>query len=86
MTPEEVEVLQIFNELLKAATVDGAKKRALGLKPSWKIDEHKAAMLRHLKRWRQGEKHDKDSGASPLVHVAWRALAIAAQEKYEFKI
>ena len=80
MTHEEVEVLQIFNELLKAATVDGAKKRILGLKPLWKIDEHKAAMLRHLKRWRRGEKTDKDSGAHPLVHCAWRALAIAYQE------
>ncbi len=31
-------------------------------------------------KWKQGELHDKDSGAHPLVHAAWRCLAIACSE------
>ena len=76
-------VLDVFVELLRDATKDGGRKRAAGLKPPWWVDpSHKAAMWRHLDRWRDREMHDADSGAHPLVHVAWRALAIAYQETY----
>ena len=83
MTAEQYEILGTFYELLRAATVDGAKKRAAGLKPSWKIDaSHEAAIFSHLNKWKHGEKVDPDSGAHPLVHLAWRALAIAWQETH----
>jgi len=80
-TPEQAEVLGHFMLMLKAATGDGGKKRAAGLKPSWKVDpSHEAAMFSHINKWKHGEKVDKDSGVHPLVHLAWRALAIAFQE------
>ena len=37
-------------------------------------------MFSHLNAWKHGVKHDKDSRVHPLVHLAWRALAIAWQE------
>lgn len=79
---EQNEILGTFLDLLEGATADGAGKRASGQKVLWKIDPgHEAAMLRHLARWSQeGETADADSGCHPLVHVAWRALAIAWQE------
>ncbi len=88
MSPEEwtpaepEEIIAIFSGMLRAATGDGAAKRRAGTKVSWKVDPgHEAAMERHWDRWEyEGEKVDKDSGAHPLVHVAWRALAIAWQE------
>ena len=81
MTPEQAEVLMIFNDLLRSVTADGGRKRAAGLKPSWKIDEsHEAAIFSHLNKWKHGEKVDPDSGVHPLVHLAWRALAVAWQE------
>lgn len=79
---EPEEIIQIFSEMLRVVTGDGANKRRAGTKPSWKVDPgHPAAMYRHLTRWEQGVKADKDSGANHLVHVAWRALAIAAKEQ-----
>ena len=81
---EQDEVLDTIRQMLAWATRDGGVKRAAGLKPSWKVDEsHKDAMYRHLQRWEYGEGADKDSGAHPLVHVAWRALALAWQESMD---
>jgi hypothetical protein len=83
-SPDEPgEVNEIFAEMLKAATGDGAKKRQAGTKPSWKIDPgHETAVFSHLHRWKNGEAVDPDSGAHPLVHAAWRLLAIAFQETH----
>ena len=39
-------------------------------------------MFSHLSKWKHGDLKDKDSGSHPLVHLAWRALAIAYQETY----
>lgn len=78
---EQDVVLSIFAELLGSATKDGGAKRARGEKPPWWRDgSHEAAMFSHINKWKHGEKADKDSGAHPLVHLAWRALAIAYQE------
>ena len=80
-TPEQQEVLQSFLDLLSGVTKDGGRKRKAGLKPSWKVDKsHEAAIFSHLNKWKHGEQADPDSGAHPLVHLAWRALAIAYQE------
>lgn len=81
MNEEQKEVLSIFMRLLESATTDGGRKRQAGLKPSWKIDTtHEAAIFSHLNKWKHGEKVDPDSGAHPLVHMAWRCLAVAWQE------
>ena len=83
MTPEQAEVLGWFTHMLTSATADGGRKRAKGEKPSWKVDpEHEPAIYSHLHKWKHGIKVDPDSGAHPLVHLAWRALAIAWQETY----
>jgi hypothetical protein len=80
VTDEAVEIIDEFTNLLLGPTGDGQVKRGRG-KPFWKVDPgHADAMLRHLHRWDRGEKTDPDSGSHPLVHVAWRALAIAYQE------
>jgi len=80
-TAEQAEVLGTFNELLSGPTGDGGNKRARGEKPSWKIDtSHFGKALGHLDRYQKGEKFDKDSGCHPLVHVAWRLLAVAYQD------
>jgi len=74
-------VIDTFTNMLDAATKDGGRKRAAGIKPPWWEDQaHEAAIYSHLNKWKHGEKADKDSGAHPLVHLAWRALAIAYQE------
>ena len=76
-------VLEVFGAMLKAATGDGGKKRAAGLKPPWWRDPaHEAAIFSHLNKWKHGETADPDSGAHTLVHLAWRAMAIAYQETY----
>jgi hypothetical protein len=78
---EAIDVLVKFVNLLLAVTADGGKKRADGLKPHWSVDtSHQAALFSHLSKWKHGERRDADSGAHPLVHLAWRALAIAWQE------
>ena len=80
-TREQAEVLEAFAGLLLAAGADGGRKRAAGVKVSWTIDrEHRRGIYSHLGRWQEGERIDADSGAHPLVHVAWRALAVAWQE------
>lgn len=78
---EQDVVVKVFADMLWAVTKDGGKKRARGDKPEWWRDgSHEAAIFSHLNKWKHGEKTDKDSGTHPLVHLAWRALAIAYQE------
>jgi hypothetical protein len=68
-------------EELRKATGDGSKKRQTGEKPAWYLDKsHEGAIFSHLTKWKRNELVDPDSGAHPLVHVAWRCLAIACQE------
>lgn len=76
-------VLETYGRLLAKVTGDGSKKRQAGLKkPWWRDQSHQAAIFSHLSKWMHGERVDRDSGAHPLVHLAWRALAIAYQETY----
>lgn len=80
---EQQAILAVFSRMLQAATADGGRKRVAGLKPPWYRDSaHEAAIFSHLNKWKHGEKRDPDSGHHPLVHLAWRALAIAYQETY----
>lgn len=75
------DILARFMEELKKPTADGKKKRSGGNKPPWyEDDSHEAALFSHLRKWKAGELVDPDSGAHPLVHAAWRLLAIACQE------
>jgi len=78
----EVDVLlDVFMEMLRHPSGDGRKKRKAGDKPPWwRDDSHEAAMFSHISKWKHGEKIDKDSGTHPLVHLAWRSLAVAYQE------
>lgn len=82
--PTEQEAIQAeFRQMLWAVIADGGRKRAAGRKPHWTVDpDHAAALQRHLNRWDRGELRDKDSGAHPLVHAAFRCLAIAYQETH----
>lgn len=82
--PAEQDVItEEFTKMLRACTRDGAKKRKKGEKLPWWCDPtHEAAIFSHLNKWKHGELIDKDSGAHPLVHLAWRALAIAYQETH----
>lgn len=76
-------LIEVFKDMLWSVTKDGGNKRARGEKPPWWKDQaHEAAIFSHLNKWRHGELADSDSGAHPLVHLAWRALAIAYQETY----
>jgi len=78
---EQEDVLARFMAELRRPTGDGAAKRQAGSKPPWyRDDSHEAAIFSHLTRWKRGELVDPDSGAHPLVHVAWRCLAIACRE------
>ena len=82
-TEEQRELLQAFVEMLNEVSKDGGRKRAAGQKPSWKNDKsHEGAIFSHLTKWKKGELHDDHSGQHPLVHMAWRALAIAWQETH----
>ncbi len=80
-TCERNDVLYRFAEELEKATGDGSKKRQAGEKPPWyRDDSHEGAIFSHLMKWKRGELVDPDSGAHPLVHAAWRCLAIACSE------
>ena len=80
---EQDRVITTFTKMLREVTKDGGKKRAAGTKPPWYLDKsHEAAIFSHLDHWKHGIRIDPDSGAHPLVHLAWRALAIAHQETY----
>lgn len=81
MGVEQDDLLQRFIKELQKPTGDGAKKRSKGDKIPWHLDDsHEAAIFSHLKKWKQGEHVDPDSKAHPLVHAAWRCLAIACKE------
>ncbi len=83
-TPEQAEIMAEFTDLLNQASQDGGRKRARGEKVDWRVDPgHTQAMYRHLQRWEDGQEADLDSGTHPLVHLAWRALAVAWQETNE---
>lgn len=76
-------VVETFAEMLKAPTGDGSVKRQRGEKPPWWRDgSHEGAVFSHITKWKRGERVDPTSGAHPLVHAAWRMLAIAYQETY----
>lgn len=76
-------VLETFSRMLGSVTKDGGRKRAAGLKPPWwRDDAHEKAIFSHLDKWKHGVLTDPDSGVHPLVHLAWRALAIAYRETY----
>lgn len=78
---EREDVLTRFAEELAKATGDGSAKRQSGAKPPWyEDDSHEGAIFSHLTKWKRGELVDPDSGAHPLVHAAWRMLAIACRE------
>ena len=80
---EQTEVTKLFAGMLHEASKDGGAKRDAGTKIPWQIDKsHEAAIFSHLDKWKHGEFVDPDSGAHPLVHLAWRALAIAWQETH----
>lgn len=84
---EQDEVILAFTEMLVKVTQDGGRKRAKGDKVSWKVDPgHEAGLFSHLSKWKKGELVDPDSGAHPLQHLAWRALAIAWQETREDRL
>lgn len=81
LADERADILARFTAELAKVTGDGSKKRAAGTKPPWyQDDSHEAAVFSHLMKWKRGELVDPDSGAHPLVHLAWRALAIACRE------
>jgi hypothetical protein len=78
---EQGDILRTFLRMLEQVTRDGGRKRAKGQKPPWWQDpSHEVGLFSHLYKWKRGDKVDPDSGAHPLVHLAWRALAIAYQE------
>jgi hypothetical protein len=78
---ERIDVLTRFMDELTKVTGDGSKKRQSGEKPPWYEDDaHEGAIFSHLTKWKRGEIIDPDSGAHTLVHLAWRALAIACRE------
>jgi hypothetical protein len=80
---EQNEATRIFSDMLHEATKDGGNKRRAGEKVDWKVDKtHEPAIFSHLNKWKHGELVDADSGQHPLVHLAWRALAIAYQETH----
>lgn len=80
---EQNEATRIFSDMLHQATKDGGIKRRSGEKVDWKVDKtHEPAIFSHLNKWKHGELVDADSGQHPLVHLAWRALAIAYQETH----
>ncbi|MDR7528669.1 MAG: DUF5664 domain-containing protein [Armatimonadota bacterium] len=70
-----------FLRMLATVSADGQRKRRAGLKvPWWRDPGHWPALERHVARHVLGQKVDPDSGQHPLVHVAWRALAVVWQE------
>lgn len=69
--------------MLSACTKDGGNKRKAGEKVDWRIDkDHRRGFYSHLYKYERGDREDEDSGAHPLVHAAWRLLAIAYQETH----
>lgn len=80
---EQSVIIETFAAMLGEVTKDGGRKRAAGLKPPWWRDpDHEKAIFSHLNKWKHGEQRDPDSNVHPLIHGAWRMLAIAYQEMY----
>ena len=78
---EAEDLLSRFMGQLSKVTGDGQIKRQRGEKPPWyRDDAHEGAVFSHLTKWKRGELVDPDSGTHPLVHGAWRMLAIACRE------
>lgn len=84
---EAADILARFTAELSKATADGSRKRQSGDKvPWWEDKGHIAAFYRHLQVWEKADMEgrptpmDRQSGAHPLVHSAWRLLSIACQE------
>lgn len=74
-------IFREFAKMLEMATRDGGRKREHGSKfPWWADRSHERGLFSHIAKWKRGERVDVDSGAHPLIHVAWRALALAYQE------
>ena len=84
MSEETDKIIAEFVKMLNGPTGDGKGKREAGLKDHWTVDKgHMEAGLRHLGRYWNGERADADSGCHPLVHLAWRCLAMAWQETHD---
>jgi hypothetical protein len=67
--------------MLEGPTGDGKAKRDAGTKPHWSIDpSHLRKGVGHLNKYLAGDNVDPDSGCHPLVHAAWRLLAVAWQD------
>lgn len=69
--------LTIIKEVVKVYTF-GAKKYAPN---SWQnlengYERYKAAMLRHLVAFEEGETHDPESGIHHLAHLIWNGIAM----------
>lgn len=78
---ERQDVLKRFNVELAKVTQDGSNKRQKGLKKAWWQDTtHFDRAMSHIDKYVNDELIDKDSGQHPLVHAAWRLLAIACSE------
>lgn len=82
---EQEDALRRFAHELAKVTSDGAGKRRSGVKPPWyrpqgEAGSHEAAVFSHITKWKRGLRVDPESGAHPLVHAAWRLLAIACTE------
>lgn len=80
---EADEILAEFARLLRPVLADGATKRRPHAWQTATVGTHALAAERHWARWVAGQRTDPDSGAHPLVHVAFRALAIAWQETHD---
>ena len=84
ITAEQHDIVSTFARMLLEPTADGGRKRAAGLKPSWRVDPgHRRAIFSHLGKWVSGEPIDPDSGYHTLRHCAWRCLAVAWQEEHQ---
>lgn len=81
LADERADIIARFTAELTKVTGDGSRKRKAGTKPPWyEDDSHEGAVFSHLTKWKRGELVDPDSGCHPLVHAAWRLLAIALIE------
>jgi hypothetical protein len=80
---EIVDEVERFRSMILEPIADGSMKRQRGEKPPWWQDPtHKEALFSHYHNYLIGIKHDPDSGAHPLVHLAVRALMQAAIETF----
>lgn len=81
MSAETDHILEVFGIMLAGPTGDGKNKRDAGLKEHWTTDStHLRKGLGHVEHYIGGVDSDADSGSHPLVHAAWRLLAVAYQD------